>query len=175
MISITLNRKKLAVCCLVLVVLAGGWAFLKKGAYKHSPVEVKVDKKNVTSRRQQVGRQIGGKEFFVDCRLTRDRICSRQIELLKEIANNPDSSSEVRDRAQKDIMQITDSLGKETEIEKLIMARGFKDAVVMLQSKTATVIVQAPSLLQSDAERIAEIVARATGLEPGNVFVIAKP
>jgi len=175
MISITLNRKKLAVYCLALVVLAGGWWFLRKWTHKHSPVEVEVDKKNVTSRRQPVSPPIGGKEFFVDCRLTRDRICSQRIELLKEIANNPDSSSEVRDQAQKDIMQITDSLGKETEIEKLIIARGFKDAVVMLQSKAATVIVQAPSLPRSDAERIAEIVAKATGLESDNVFVISKP
>lgn len=179
MLSITLNRKRLVIYCIFLVVFSCGWVLLRKEMnYNHSPVEVKVEQKNVISRRQpQVDNNLsdGGKEFFVECRLTRDRICSRQIELLKEIAGNPDSSAEVRERAQKDIMQITENLGKETEIEKIIIARGFKDAVVMLQPKMATVVVQAPSLLQSDSERIKEIVSRSTGLEPESVFVIAKP
>lgn len=52
---------------------------------------------------------------------------SQQIEVLKEIAGNPSSSVEARDRAQNNLISIIENIGKENELEKLIIARGFKD------------------------------------------------
>lgn len=113
-------------------------------------------------------------EFFVDCRLARDRIRSQRIEVLKEIAANPTSDSENRSRAQQELMSIMDQAVKETELEQMVVAEGFKDAVVMIQEKSATVIVQGRSLTSADKEKIRDIVARVVSIEPGNVLVMAK-
>ncbi len=113
-------------------------------------------------------------EFFVECRLDRDRVRSEQIETLKEIAAQPDSSSEVRDSAQKDLMQLTENISKETELEKLVMARGYNDAAVMILPRSATVVVQVRSLPPSELDQIRALVAKTTGLDAGSVFVIPK-
>lgn len=152
--------------------------FLLWGGYaedEKSPVEVKVGQKNeVSVKPDRVAKSGGDREFFVEYRLSRERLCSKQVELLKEIAENPDSSGEIRESAQRDIMQLAENLRKETEIEKLIIAQGFSDAIVMLHPKAAMVIVQAPSLLRSDAERIKDIISKATGLGQESVLVITK-
>jgi stage III sporulation protein AH len=113
-------------------------------------------------------------EFFVECRLDRDRVRSEQVETLKEIAAQPDSSSEVRDSAQKDLMQLTENISQETELEKLVMARGYNDAAVMILPNSATVVVQVGSLPPSEVDQIKTLVSKTVGIDPGNVFVIPK-
>jgi stage III sporulation protein AH len=113
-------------------------------------------------------------EFFVECRLDRDRVRSEQVETLKEIATQPDSSSEVRDSAQKDLMQLTENISKETELEKLVMARGYNDAAVMILPDSATVVVQVRSLPPSEVTQIRTLVSKTVGIDAGSVFVIPK-
>jgi stage III sporulation protein AH len=113
-------------------------------------------------------------EFFVECRLDRDRVRSEQVETLKEIAAQPDSSSEVRDSAQKDLMQLTENISKETELEKLVMARGYNDAAVMILPNSATVVVQVRSLPPSEVDQIRTLVSKTVGIDAGGVFVIPK-
>lgn len=177
--SVTLKRKSVIMLFLAAAALCFSFLLWRSGTGdKKFPVEVKVEQKNgVSGRLPRIAKSLndGDKEFFVEYRLNRERLCSKRIELLKEIAENPDSSAEIRERAQKDIIQLTENLGKETEIEKLIIAQGFNDAVVMLYPKAAVVVVRASSLLQSDTERIKDIISRTTGLGQESVFVIAKP
>ncbi|MGB9792082.1 MAG: SpoIIIAH-like family protein [Thermacetogeniaceae bacterium] len=179
MVSIALSRKRVIIFFLVVAALCLSFLLLRSGTGNRKlPVEVKVEQKNgVSGKLPHAVKNLneGDKEFFVEYRLNRERLCSKQIELLKEIAENPDSSAEIRESAQRDMIQITENLGKETEIEKLIIAQGFDDAVVMLQPKAAMVVVRTPSLLQSDTERIKDIISRTTGLGEESVFVFAKP
>jgi stage III sporulation protein AH len=113
-------------------------------------------------------------EFFVECRLDRDRVRSEQMETLKEIAGQADSSSEIRDSAQRDLMQLSENMSKETELENLVMARGYNDAAVMILPRSATVVVQVRSLPPSEVDQIKTLVAKTTGLDAGSVFVIPK-
>ena len=113
-------------------------------------------------------------EFFVECRLDRDRIRSEQMETLKEIADQPASSSEVRDSAQRDLMLLSDNISKETELENMVIARGYNDAAVMILPRSATVVIQAQALPPSEVNQVKELVAKATGLDAGSIFVIAR-
>jgi stage III sporulation protein AH len=132
---------------------------------------------------QQAGQQLGllpvmpdltREEFFVECRLDRDRVRSEQMAILKEIAEQTDSSGGIRDSAQQELMQLTENMAKETELEKLVMARGYNDAAVMILTRSATVVVQVRSLLPSEVEQIKSLVSKTTGLDAGSVFVIPK-
>ncbi len=117
---------------------------------------------------------ISRQEFFVDCRLDRDRIRSQQIETLREIASQPDSSSAIRDTAQRDLIELTGTMAKETDLESLIVARGFQDAAVLILPQSATVIVQARAVAPAVVDQIKSQVIRATGLDAASVFVIPK-
>lgn len=115
-----------------------------------------------------------GGEFFVEYRMERDRVRGQQVEFYREIINNPNSSSDARQLAQNRLLVVSQNIEREMKLENLIRAKGYKDAAVFLQDKTVTAIVQARSLTEKEIAEIAAIVARGTGVDEQNVFVMAK-
>jgi len=113
-------------------------------------------------------------QFFVEYRLDRDRTRSQQIDLMREIVNNQNSSDEARSEAQRRLLAISQDIETEMKLEHLIKAEGFKDAVVFAQEKSATVIVQTPALTEIDEKRVVGMVGRLTGLKEGDITVISK-
>ena len=113
-------------------------------------------------------------EFFVQYRLERDRTRSQQIDLFREIVNNQNSPEETRKEAQRRLLAITQVIETEMKLENLIKAENFKDAVVFVQDKSVTVIVEAPLLTPPDKDRLTSITVRATGFSQDNVVIIAK-
>lgn len=177
MVCLVYNRKKIILICLGLIFVLAGYYFFTVSCLRieeeKNPVNVTVDLKK--DQKKDRSESLKKQEFFVDCRLARERNQSQQVEVLKEIAANPVSSAETRDQAQQELMKITERAAREAELEKLVVAQGAQDAVVLIQGKSATVIIQGKSLSSSDAEKIREIVGRVAFLEPGNIFVIPKP
>nr|WP_204618312.1 SpoIIIAH-like family protein [Desulforadius tongensis] len=113
--------------------------------------------------------------FFIEYRLERERTRGQQVEWLREIINNPNAEADTRKKAQEKLYAITQNIGKEMEMENLIRAKGFKDAVVLLQDKGATVVVQSESLTTEQAAKIAELVSRNTGIPMNGIVIIPKP
>lgn len=114
------------------------------------------------------------REFFIEYRLERDRIRSQQIDLLREIVNNPNSPETTRQEAQRRLLTISQALDTEMKIENLIKAENFKDVAVFIQDKSATVIVQTPTITSLDRKHLTDITVRLTGLSPENVVIIPK-
>ena len=56
-----------------------------------------------------------------------------------------------------------------------MVAQGFRDAVVLIQDQSATVIIQGASFSNSEAEKIKDVVGRVALLEPDSIYVIPKP
>jgi len=175
MVYYVCEPKKILKYGLILVlILAGCWLLLKFYLMQEQPpVNVEVDVKE--TEKTHLLSAVKKQEFFVDCRLTRDRIRSQQMEVLREIAANTASSSETRDQAQQELMRLTERSTLEAELEKLVMALGFKDAVVILQDRAANVIIQQDSLTDSEKEQIRDVVVRVTGLQADDVFITCKP
>lgn len=115
-----------------------------------------------------------GPEFFSEYRLERDRVRSQQMEVLREVVNYPSSTAENRKDAQQRMLNLTNSLQKEMELENLLMARGFRDGVAMIQPNSVTVIVLAKSLTQDEITRITDVVCRTTGCKAEQVVIIPK-
>ncbi|PKM45022.1 MAG: hypothetical protein CVV03_06885 [Firmicutes bacterium HGW-Firmicutes-8] len=113
-------------------------------------------------------------EFFVEYRLERDRTRSQQIDLLREIVNNGNSAQETRGEANRRLLAISQAIEIEMKLENLIKAENFKDAVVFVQDKSVTIIVQTPVLTAVDKNKLTEIAVRATGLNGESVTVIPK-
>ena len=112
--------------------------------------------------------------FFVEYRLERDRTRSQQIDLLREIVNNSNSSDDIRKEAQTRLLAISQAIDTEMKLENLIRAEDFKDAVVFVEEKSVTIIIQAPVLTQPDREKLTAITARVTGISAENIAVFAK-
>ncbi len=114
-------------------------------------------------------------EFFIEYRLDRERTNGRQIELLHDIIDNPSSSSQTRQEAQEKLLFLSEKLARESELEHLISARGFRDSTVCLEGNNKiTIIVQAASLSPQDEEGIRQLVTWGTGVEGQNIIILAK-
>ncbi len=115
------------------------------------------------------------KDFFLDTRWERERVYSRQVELLKEIISDKNADSEVRKEAQNELVKLTRKMGQEAEIEGLIRAKGYTDAIVYLFDQSAIILVKQPDIDASDVARIAELVGHVTTLQANQLSIIPKP
>ncbi len=125
----------------------------------------------------EVGKPATGTEggYFLESRLDRDRTRGEQLELLRQIVNNPNSDQGARQEANRRLIKLSESMGKELEVENLIKVKGFEDALVFLGEGTATVIVKAQSLAAPEVARIADVVTMATGLPAAKISILSKP
>lgn len=112
--------------------------------------------------------------FFSEYRIERERTRSGQIEILREIVNNPNSSAQVRQEAQRKLMGISDNLEKESKVENMLVAKGFKDAIVVIQDKAVLVIVPADALQEEEVAKIADIVIKVVDCSIEDVTIVPK-
>lgn len=113
--------------------------------------------------------------YFIDYRLERERTRGQEIELLKEIINNPASDEQVKQEANQRLLTLVKSSSSESQAESLLKAKGFPEAVVCLGQENATVVVQASQLLPDEVLRITDLVSRSSGIPAERVVIIPRP
>ena len=113
-------------------------------------------------------------DFFIEYRLERDRARSEQINILQEIVNNPNSDQASKKEAQRKILAVTDKMEKELEIESLIRARGYRDALAYIHEQAVDVIIHTDGLAKEDVAKIGDIIVKVTGFNTENVTIIEK-
>jgi stage III sporulation protein AH len=116
----------------------------------------------------------GGQDLFIEFRLQRDQARSEQLDLLREVLNNENLGSAAKDQAMGVWLRITQDLGREVDMENLIRAKGFADAVVVLREGQATIMVKAASLTPEEVLRLADIAARIAGIRFEDITVLAR-
>lgn len=112
--------------------------------------------------------------FFVEYRLQREKSRGRQVELLEDIVNNQSSASETRKAAQDQLMEISGSISKEVRVENLLRAKGYRDAVVCMDHRGVTVVMECEDLSPAEESGILEIVSRETGFGEQGIVIIPK-
>lgn len=116
----------------------------------------------------------GKDSFFVEYRLQREKTRGQQIEILRDIVNSPSSSADIRQTAQDQLLAIGRSVTKEARVENLLKARGYKDAVVCMDQKGVTVVVDSRAFSASEETRVLELVSRETGFGEQGITIIPK-
>jgi len=114
------------------------------------------------------------RDLFIEFRLEREQARAAQLELLREVLDNASLSQEARDRALSLWLSITEAMGKEVDIENLIRAKGYADAVVILGDGKATILVKAATLTREDVIRIADLAVRVAGLRYEDITVVPR-
>lgn len=112
--------------------------------------------------------------FFNEYKIERDRKRSEQVEILREIVNNANSSAQMRLEAQQKLIKISDFLEKESKVENTLVAKGFKEAVVVIQQGSVMVFVPSNGLRQDEVARISDIVVKLTGCKLEEVVIVPK-
>jgi stage III sporulation protein AH len=112
--------------------------------------------------------------FFVEYRLQREKTRGQQIELLREILDSPSTTGETRQVAQEQLLIISRSVARETRVENLLKARGYNDAVVCIDQKGVSVVVDCGSLSPAEEGEIVGLVSRETGFGEQGIVIIPK-
>lgn len=114
--------------------------------------------------------------FFIEYRLERDKARSEQLDIYREMINNSNTDKTTKEEAQKKMLQLTEKMEKEMEIESLIRARGYPDALSYIHDQSVDVIVQTKNktLSENDVAKIGDIIVKTTGFKTEDVTIIEK-
>lgn len=113
-------------------------------------------------------------DFFTEYRLERDKIRSERSDLLREIIKNA-KTEEDRHQAQETIIKMTLEKQREAEMENLIKAKGFNDALVFVRDNSVSAVVKTTALTKEEVVQVAEVISRVAGVKPEDITVSAKP
>lgn len=93
---------------------------------------------------------------------------------LKEISESADADAQAKADAAGQISVLAENSVQEANIESLIRAKGYEDAVVMLSDGAANIVVSPPEggLQSSDVTVIRDIVVNETGMSAGQIKIV---
>lgn len=133
---------------------------------------------SVVSSRDETIDQLMEKDndnYFVNFRLSRDKIRAESIDRLYGIVNNQMTESSLRTEAQEEIMNIGKISEKELQIEGLIQSKGFDNALVFLSLEDIKIVVSTDELSEQEMVKILDIVTSETSIEGDNIKIMRKP
>ena len=110
-----------------------------------------------------------GTDYFAASRLTREQARDEAVSTLKEL-----SESEEADQTAKDEVAAQISALAEANIESLIRAKGYEDAVVMIGDDSVNAVVAPPEggLQAEDVTVIKDIIISETGMSAGQIKIV---
>ena len=100
-----------------------------------------------------------GDTYFATMQVSRKRARDEALEVLQSVVDSTDADEAVKAQALTDINRLALEMNAESNIETLVMAKGFEDCVVYMTDSSVSVTVPAPTEGLSDAS-----VARITGV-----------
>lgn len=117
---------------------------------------------------------MASKNYFVEYRLSRDKLRASLVDRLDEIINNEKTSESVRDNAQSEIIKLGTNSEKELQIEGLIKSKGYEDSIVFLSDTDIKVVVSSNELTEQDMVKILEIIKSETDYDSNNIKIMKK-
>jgi stage III sporulation protein AH len=112
--------------------------------------------------------------FFVEYRMQRERVRSREVEMLEDVLNNPGASEAARQEAEQLLFEIIRLMEQELLVENMVKAQGYEDAVFFYRNRVATVLIKQKELSEREFLQITESVAGLLGIEREALQVITR-
>ena len=117
---------------------------------------------------------MGSKNYFVEYRLSRDKLRGTLVERLDGIVKDENTNENSREEAQKEIIRIGRNSEKELQIEGLVKAKGYEDALVFLTNDDIKIVVSSTEIGEQDMVKILEIVKSETEYTMDNIKIMKK-
>lgn len=114
-----------------------------------------------------------GMDYFDTARDNRTAAREQALSILQEVLDNTGATAEEKAAAGKKAEAIATNVLQESNIESLIVAKGFADSVVYIDGDSCSVVVKCDDLQQQESLQIMEIVVSQAGIAPENVQIMA--
>ncbi|NCC06883.1 MAG: SpoIIIAH-like family protein [Clostridia bacterium] len=118
--------------------------------------------------------QTSGDKYFEQARLTRSQTRDEALDKLQKTLKTAQLSSEEKANLTQTLSQTVDSITTESEIENIIIAKGFTDCVVFIDGEKVSVAVK-PGTSALDSASVAQIrdaVLSKTDVSSKNINVV---
>ena len=109
--------------------------------------------------------------YFTTSKLDRNTMYSELLETYQEVYNNSNATAEQKSEALEKINEINNTKNAIMIAENLIIAKGFKDAVIFVNDESVSVIIEAEEMKQEDVAKIQNIVSRELNVEAGKIHI----
>ena len=168
----------LMVCVAVLIstLVGGGTGSRSETSEEGNKIlgnSVLVDAEVSGSTNEDVDTDVNNTEdFFAMAIINRTQVRDSAIEVLREIAESPDSLPDAKEDALASIAEIADDMSAEANIETLIKAKGIADCIAVISDNTCSVVVNTSGLLPEELVQITEIVYEQAGIPVANITVV---
>jgi len=113
-------------------------------------------------------------DYFQSMSLNRQQARDEAMEVLLSVAESNTAMEDIRKAALDDISKLAADMEKETNIETMILAKGFAQCIAVINNENCSVIVESEGLAPGEVAQITEIVYEQAGIKPTNLKIVEK-
>jgi len=110
-------------------------------------------------------------DYFSQARLLRSKTKDEALEILRSVADDPNASEDVKQKALLDITTLANTKEQEGTAENLIKAKGFTECMVYISTAGVNVAVQSAGLSAKETAQIKEIIVSETNFKPEKIKI----
>lgn len=114
----------------------------------------------------------GDASYFDTARNNRTAAREEALSILQEVLDNAKSTDADKKAATQQAAAIAENVLQESNVENLIVAKGFGDSVVFIDGDKCSVVVKSEDLQRQESLQILEIVVSQTGVAPERVQIV---
>lgn len=114
-----------------------------------------------------------GEDYFSTARLSRKQARDTAISMLEEARQDENASEDVLNEASETLQVLAGYTVAESQIENLVVAKGYTDCVAFMGADSVSVVVSSPEGLEAaDVARIKDIVIAETDYTAGQIKIM---
>ncbi|HOQ16375.1 MAG TPA: SpoIIIAH-like family protein [Defluviitaleaceae bacterium] len=110
--------------------------------------------------------------YFAQAKLSREQARAKEREILSEILNNKSLDKEKKSQAADEMLKLQRRIEKESAMEAMIEAKGFKEVYVRISDDRVDVVVNKEKLTEQELAQIESIVRSTTGYDVDKIQII---
>ena len=171
-----LGKKSIITICTVLVL--GCAVVLNVILYQNGQTEKKSNKLAIdlseSGERSETEMEGTSGTYFQSMSLNRKQARDEAMEVLQAVADSQTALDEAKEAAWNDMTKLATDMEKETNIEAMILSKGFSQCIAVISNDTCNVIVESEGLNPGEVAQISEIVYEQAGIVPSNLKIVEK-
>jgi stage III sporulation protein AH len=132
------------------------------------------DEENKAEENQEEGQEnsSGNAEYFENAKYERENARSKAMEILNQTCSNSSFDDETRKKAGEKILEETNYINAEQEIENIAGSKGYSEVCAYVKEDGATITVRKENFSAEDALRLSEIARDQTGYSANVIKIV---
>ena len=165
---------KSQVIAFLMVICLGGavWLNMKFSSKEKYLGETSYVNKSTSKAVATSAKVTGESDYFSEAKESREKALSEAEETVKETLKSDKLTDDDKKSVTEKVRQIVERIEGANNIETLIKAKGFKNAVAVINDKGISVVVKSDGLTTAQTLQIQEIVTSETGINLGDIKIV---